>query len=178
MVLLTSDEDCQRRPKTGPLTPRQEYARQLYARVGMQLHRNLRFDVPWSGDFAPSAWPREMTCIDWALSSLETDGWLVNQTRLWLASTAARLDWARRAPSIATAQFKTFLRTRCRARFPNQVRDSFEPTISQPPEAQPRSSNAQRHNRYRSRSNPLVTPIRHSSRIPSSPPFLSLTNRR
>lgn len=64
----------------------QEYARHLYARVGMQLHRNLRFDVPWSGDFTPEAWPREMTCVNWALSSLETDGWLVNQTRMWLAS--------------------------------------------------------------------------------------------
>ena len=64
----------------------QEYARHLYARVGMQLHRNLRFDIPWSGDFAPAAWPREMTCVNWALSSLETDGWLVNQTRMWLAS--------------------------------------------------------------------------------------------
>jgi deoxyribodipyrimidine photo-lyase len=64
----------------------QEYARHLYARVGMDLHRNLRFDVAWSGEFAPGAWPREMACIDWAMSSLETDGWLVNQTRMWLAS--------------------------------------------------------------------------------------------
>ena len=64
----------------------QEYARHLYARVGMQLHRNLRFDVAWSGDYAPLAWPREMTCVNWALSSLETNGWLVNQARMWLAS--------------------------------------------------------------------------------------------
>lgn len=64
----------------------QEYARHLYARVGMDLHRNLRFEVPWSGDFAPAAWPRGMACVDWALSGLETDGWLVNQTRMWLAS--------------------------------------------------------------------------------------------
>lgn len=64
----------------------QEYARHLYARVGMDLQRNLRYDVAWSGDFVPGAWPREMACIDWALSSLETDGWLVNQTRMWLAS--------------------------------------------------------------------------------------------
>ena len=64
----------------------QEYARHLYARVGMDLHHNLRFDVVWSGEFAPSALPREMTCVDWVVSSLETDGWLVNQTRMWLAS--------------------------------------------------------------------------------------------
>ena len=64
----------------------QEYSRHLYARVGMELHRNLRFDVAWSGDFTAAAWPREMGCVNWALSSLETDGWLVNQTRMWLAS--------------------------------------------------------------------------------------------
>jgi len=67
----------------------QEYARHLYARVGMHLHRNLRFDVAWSGDFAPSAWPRDMACIDWALACLETNGWLVNQSRMWLASQYA-----------------------------------------------------------------------------------------
>ncbi|MBG6107359.1 FAD-binding domain-containing protein [Frigoribacterium sp. CG_9.8] len=64
----------------------QEYSRHLYARVGMSLHDNLRFEVPWSGDFTPEAWPREMACVNWAISSLETDGWLVNQTRMWLAS--------------------------------------------------------------------------------------------
>ena len=64
----------------------QEYSRHLYARVGMSLHDNLRFEVPWSGDFTPEAWPREMACVNWAVSSLETDGWLVNQTRMWLAS--------------------------------------------------------------------------------------------
>jgi deoxyribodipyrimidine photo-lyase len=64
----------------------QEYARHLYARVGMDLHRNLRFEAAWSGELSSAAWPREMACVDWALSSLETDGWLVNQTRMWLAS--------------------------------------------------------------------------------------------
>ena len=67
----------------------QEYARHLYARVGMSLHRNLRFDVAWAGEFEPRAWPREMHCVDWAVSSLEADGWLVNQTRMWLASQYA-----------------------------------------------------------------------------------------
>ncbi len=64
----------------------QEYSRHLYARVGMRLHHNLRFDAVWSGQFSPEAWPREMGCVKWALSSLETEGWLVNQTRMWLAS--------------------------------------------------------------------------------------------
>ena len=64
----------------------QEYARHVYARVGMDLHNNLRFAVPWAGEYKPEAWPRDMACVDWALTSLETEGWLVNQTRLWLAS--------------------------------------------------------------------------------------------
>lgn len=64
----------------------QEYSRHLYARVGMSLHHNLRFEVPWAGEFSADAWPREMACVDWALSGLESDGWLVNQTRMWLAS--------------------------------------------------------------------------------------------
>ncbi|TFC85960.1 deoxyribodipyrimidine photolyase [Cryobacterium sinapicolor] len=64
----------------------QEYARHLYARVGVALHRNLRFAAPWDGEFEPEAWPRRMHCVDSVLSELETDGWLVNQTRMWLAS--------------------------------------------------------------------------------------------
>ena len=64
----------------------QEYARHLYARVGVALHRNLRFASPWAGEFEPEAWPRQMRCVDSVVSELETDGWLVNQTRMWLAS--------------------------------------------------------------------------------------------
>ena len=63
-----------------------EYSRHSYARIGMELHRNLRFDVAWSGDFTETAWPREMGCVNRALCSLGTEGWLVNQTRMWLAS--------------------------------------------------------------------------------------------
>ncbi|WP_198414251.1 FAD-binding domain-containing protein [Cryobacterium cryoconiti] len=64
----------------------QEYARHLYARVGGALHRNLRFAAPWAGEFEPEAWPQRMRCIESVVSELETDGWLVNQTRMWLAS--------------------------------------------------------------------------------------------
>ena len=62
----------------------QEYARHLYARVGVQLFENLRFEANWqeTGD----GWNRDMLCIDRVLSELEEDGWLVNQTRMWLAS--------------------------------------------------------------------------------------------
>lgn len=62
----------------------QEYARHLYARVGTRLFENLRFEANWttSGD----GWNRDMACVDEVVSELETDGWLVNQTRMWLSS--------------------------------------------------------------------------------------------
>lgn len=62
----------------------QEYARHLYARVGVRLFENLRFDANFnvSGD----GWDRQMLCINEVVAELETDGWLVNQTRMWLAS--------------------------------------------------------------------------------------------
>ena len=62
----------------------QEYARHLYARIGVQLFENLRFEA--NKDQAGDGWNREMRCIDEVVSELETDGWLVNQTRMWLAS--------------------------------------------------------------------------------------------
>jgi deoxyribodipyrimidine photo-lyase len=80
----------------------QEYARHLYARVGVELFQNLRYDARWSGGRGAAAssagsadlgsgdlgsgWSREMACVDSVLTELETDGWLVNQTRMWLAS--------------------------------------------------------------------------------------------
>ena len=62
----------------------QEYARHLYARIGTRLFENLRFGANTTtlGD----GWNREMSCVDEVVSELETDGWLVNQTRMWLAS--------------------------------------------------------------------------------------------
>ena len=62
----------------------QEYARHLYARIGVQLFENLRFET--NRDLAGDGWNREMRCIDEVVTELETDGWLVNQTRMWLAS--------------------------------------------------------------------------------------------
>lgn len=62
----------------------QEYARHLYARIGTRLFENLRFEVNANGQ--GDGWNREMSCVDEVVSELETDGWLVNQTRMWLAS--------------------------------------------------------------------------------------------
>ena len=62
----------------------QEYARHLYARVGTQFFENLSFDQV--RDAPGEGWQREMHCIDQVVKELEEDGWLVNQTRMWLAS--------------------------------------------------------------------------------------------
>ncbi len=62
----------------------QEYARHLYARVGTRLFENLRFEA--NRNSSGDGWNREMLCIDQVVGELESDGWLVNQTRMWLAS--------------------------------------------------------------------------------------------
>lgn len=62
----------------------QEYARHLYARVGTRLFQNLRFEANW--DSPGDGWKRGMACVDQVLAELNQDGWLVNQTRMWLAS--------------------------------------------------------------------------------------------
>lgn len=62
----------------------QEYARHLYARIGTRLFENLRFEANSSS--SGDGWNRDMLCVDTVVSELETDGWLVNQTRMWLAS--------------------------------------------------------------------------------------------
>lgn len=62
----------------------QEYARHLYARLGTRLFSNLRFSV--DQETPGDGWDRNLACIDEVLKELESDGWLVNQTRMWLAS--------------------------------------------------------------------------------------------
>lgn len=62
----------------------QEYARHLYARIGTRLFKNLRFEQSW--DNPGDGWPKGMACVDFVTTELEEDGWLVNQSRMWLAS--------------------------------------------------------------------------------------------
>jgi deoxyribodipyrimidine photo-lyase len=62
----------------------QEYARHLYARLGGRLGHSLRTE-PHVTEVA-DPWRRDMACVEVALTELEQDGWLVNQTRMWLAS--------------------------------------------------------------------------------------------
>ena len=62
----------------------QEYARHLYARIGTEFFYNLRKEQNRLSE--GDGWNRDMLCIDTVVDELETDGWLVNQTRMWLAS--------------------------------------------------------------------------------------------
>ena len=90
----------------------QEYARHLYARVGIGLGEGLRHRLvgtPWRGDgdgdsdagqaataAAASVWDPDMACLATTTRELVEDGYLVNQTRMWLASHWAvreGVDW-------------------------------------------------------------------------------------
>lgn len=62
----------------------QEYARHLYARLGTRLFENLRYEA--NRDSEGDGWNRDMNCVDQVINELEGDGWLVNQTRMWMAS--------------------------------------------------------------------------------------------
>lgn len=67
----------------------QEFARHWYARLGTATRRNVRHDLPDSDDRRGAShgagWSRTLSCLDLALDELERDGWIVNQTRMWLA---------------------------------------------------------------------------------------------
>jgi deoxyribodipyrimidine photo-lyase len=73
----------------------QEYARHVYARLGARTAQDYRVEQP-SPPRWPDPWPREMACMAFVRDELETDGWLVNQTRMWVASqwsVRAGHDW-------------------------------------------------------------------------------------
>ena len=64
----------------------QEFARHWYARLGTRTRQGTRHDLEVSADVgAGEGWSRQLACLDRALNELEDDGWLVNQTRMWLA---------------------------------------------------------------------------------------------
>jgi deoxyribodipyrimidine photo-lyase len=62
----------------------QEYARHVYARVGAANRHGLRAVLAGRREFDP--WLGSMKCVQMNVTELETDGWLVNQARMWLAS--------------------------------------------------------------------------------------------
>ncbi|MCW2814994.1 MAG: deoxyribodipyrimidine photolyase [Nocardioides sp.] len=64
----------------------QEFARHLYARLGADLGRSLRREQPRPTPPWPEPLRPDMACSSYLTRSLTEDGWLVNQTRMWLAS--------------------------------------------------------------------------------------------
>lgn len=62
-----------------------EYSRHLYARLGQGMAEGLRASRTESM-IEQNPWDRSMACMDLTVGELERDGWLVNQTRMWLAS--------------------------------------------------------------------------------------------
>ncbi len=82
----------------------QEYARHVYARLGVATREALRHDLEATtgGSLATSSDPwREgatdgMACLSLAMDELDEDGWLPNQVRMWVAShwaVRAGVDW-------------------------------------------------------------------------------------
>ncbi len=77
----------------------QEYARHWYARLGpatgAPLRRAYQNATTPTVD-AGAVWDQDMACLELTIGELEDDGWLVNQTRMWLAShwtVRNELDW-------------------------------------------------------------------------------------
>ena len=64
----------------------QEYSRHVYARLGRGTAEPLRRALASESSSGVEPWDRSMNCMDVNLDELERDGWLVNQTRMWLAS--------------------------------------------------------------------------------------------
>ena len=79
----------------------QEYARHWYARLGRSSRQPLRsLPLPPSPrEQRPSdGWDQSMGCVEMLTDELSEEGWLVGQSRLWLASQWAvrqGLDWRR-----------------------------------------------------------------------------------
>ncbi|GIR37987.1 MAG: hypothetical protein CM15mP49_33720 [Actinomycetota bacterium] len=61
----------------------QEYARHWYAALGEKTRAPLK-KKPLEVQTG-NGWDRTLPCINLAVEELETHGWLVNQTRMWLS---------------------------------------------------------------------------------------------
>ncbi len=66
----------------------QEFARHWYARLGGRTRRGVRRELARAEptSFGLDGWDRSMVCLSETTEELERDGWLVNQTRMWLSS--------------------------------------------------------------------------------------------
>ena len=63
----------------------QEYSRHVYARLGRATADPFRY-APTVRLGATDPWGGDLACVRLAVDELEQRGWLVNQTRMWLAS--------------------------------------------------------------------------------------------
>jgi len=62
----------------------QEYSRHWYARLGERTRQGVRHrQIRWT---AGVEYDTSMACVDFCADQLATEGWLVNQTRMWMAS--------------------------------------------------------------------------------------------
>ncbi len=68
----------------------QEYARHVYARLGPSTTAPMRSAIGTVSAAGVDPWERAradgMACMRFTLDELDRDGWLVNQTRMWVAS--------------------------------------------------------------------------------------------
>jgi deoxyribodipyrimidine photo-lyase len=78
----------------------QEYARHLYARMGTATRGSLRFSVDErtadASERPDNPWASPALCVESSWTELVANGWLTNQTRMWLAShwsVRAGLGW-------------------------------------------------------------------------------------
>lgn len=74
----------------------QEYTRHLYARVGSRNRAPLRREPTVASPPWPHPVDDDMVCVRTVRDELEQTGWMVNQTRMWLAShwsVRAGHDW-------------------------------------------------------------------------------------
>ncbi len=62
----------------------QEYARHWLARLGSATNNGTKREI--DGNEVPVSLDRRMGCMDLMMAELEDDGFLVNESRLWLAS--------------------------------------------------------------------------------------------
>ena len=70
----------------------QEFARHWYSRHGSDTRSGIRRELTVTDgrpDRGLQGWDRNMACMAATVGELERDGWLVNQTRMWLSS-----DWS------------------------------------------------------------------------------------
>lgn len=76
----------------------QEFARHWYARLGHRTRRGVRIELRplHPTENGATGWDTSMACMAATVDELHEDGWLVNQTRMWLSSHWAirqGLDW-------------------------------------------------------------------------------------